>query len=52
MDSQKKPGSPEGDEEEIHRILMIQWDYFGNEHTVVYIVGNFTQDDVSSLFHF
>lgn len=52
VDSQKKPGSPEGDEEEIHRILMIQWDYFGSEHTVVYIVGNFTQNDVSSLFHF
>ena len=52
VDSKKNPESPEGDEEEIHRILMIQWDYFGSEHTVVYIVGNFTRDDVSSLFHF
>lgn len=52
VDSQKKADSPEGNEEEIHRILMIQWAYYGSQHTVVYIVGNFTRDDVSSLFHF
>lgn len=38
--------------EEINRILVIQWANEGNQHTVVYIVGNFSQKDVSSLFHF
>ncbi|MDO4335017.1 MAG: DUF4252 domain-containing protein [Bacteroidales bacterium] len=52
VDSKKKADSPEGDEEEIRRILMIQWAYYGSQHTAVYIVGNFTRDDVSSLFHF
>ena len=52
VDYKKNPESPEGDKEEIRRILMIQWAYYGSQHTVVYIVGNFTRDDVSSLFHF
>lgn len=36
----------------INRILVIQWVGSGYEHQVVYIVGQFSKEDVSSLFHF
>lgn len=36
----------------IERILVIQWKGFGMEHSVIYIVGTFTPEEVNSIFHF
>lgn len=52
VDSHERQDSIGKTSEEINRILVIQWANDGDQHTVVYIVGDFTQKDVSSLFHF
>ncbi|MDE6696212.1 MAG: DUF4252 domain-containing protein [Muribaculaceae bacterium] len=45
--------NPDGSEMEIiKRILVIQWNKNGAEHLVTYIVGNFTPQEVNSIFHF
>lgn len=36
----------------ISRILIIQWAGYGKSHTVIYIVGQFTPEEVKSIFHF
>lgn len=38
--------------EVVERILVIQWGHGGSEHLVTYLVGNFTQEEVNSFFHF
>ncbi len=45
--------NPDGSEKEVvERILVIQWAHNGIEHLVTYIVGEFTPEEVTSIFHF
>lgn len=45
-------GLSSDDSDIIHRILITMWAGYGSEHTLIYIVGRFTPEEVQSLIHF
>lgn len=45
-------GSSDPSQEVINRLLVIQWSSYGAAHNVIYLVGNFSSDDLNSLFRF